>query len=485
MTHAEIEVPGPDEGAVKPWRKWLKGLDERQYGGGVCEGEWLDAGAAYALPIGAIVVLCDPQPGGEKKRVRIWRIKKDGTFKEERDSVLGARNAFGTSVRGTMRRLLDKHPAGQQTWRRLTAAPVRVNEREDSCELCRQAVAAGAGILVRDGSGYSRVRHQPGTCPPPPPRLNEWAQECGKCGGWLEIEEGVLYEAGTPVAPATRARHREDCPPAEERKAPPPRVNGREQECERCGHLVPAGSGELLRAGSGWVVRHPEGNCLPREELWQIDRGVPGRFHPRPERWRNAGTVLRSEVFEGREQPFPDTAPGYRRVRDGVVSAIVTTVRELPPVYCRDEDGNNPGCLIGEDGWYFRILVRPANAEEAAGILAAEEENARRYALDERRRAAFSYRAGDGEVPDDVDGLGDAQPVDFGAEARRRFLQHWPDDELRVDEAAGVVWFLEYNGADGDDWSRNNVSSFVAQRFPLTEERRRLITDLRAEYQSE
>lgn len=478
---ATVHIPAPDQGTVKPWRKWLQGLDESQFGAGACVGDWLEAGASYELPVGAIVVLCDPHPGGARKRVRIWRVKRDGTIKEERDSTLGSANAFGTSVRGTMRRLLEQHPARRETARQIAAAPPRVNEREDSCELCRQPVAVRAGVLVRDGRGYSRVQHQPGECPPPPARPNQRPTACGKCGGWLEAGEGVLYNVETVLEPVTRARHPQDCPPPEERKPAPPRVNGREQECEQCGNLVSAGAGVLLRAGSGWIVRHPEGKCPPREELWEIDRGEPGRFHPRPERWADPGTVLRSKVYEGVEHPFPETAPGYRRVGEGVVSAIVTTVRERRPEYCRDEDGNNPSCLIGENGWYFRILVRPATAEEAAETLAAEEKAARRYALEERRRALFSFRAGDGEVPEDVD-MGDAQTVDFGAKGRRSVDQHWPDDELHVDEAADVVWFLEYNGADGDDWSRNNVQSFVAWRFPLTDERRRLLTDLRAEY---
>jgi hypothetical protein len=480
---ARVEIPAPDEGAVKPWRKRLQGLDETAHGGAACAGQWLEAGAAYDLPVGALVVLCDPHPGGGKKRVRVWRVKRDGTVKVERDSTLGSANAFGASVRGTLRRLLEKHPAQSGTASQLTAAPPRVNTREDFCLSCRQPVPAGAGVLVRVGQQYSKVQHKPGECPPPPVRRNEWAQGCGLCGGWLEEGEGVLYNAGSADVPVTRARHPEKCPPREERKAAPPRPNRKAQDCDRCGNLVGAFDGELLQAGAGWIVRHRAGECPAREELWQIDRGVPGRFNPRPEQWRPAGTVLRSKVYEG-AQPFPETAPGYYRVGDGVVSAIVTTVRERRPEYCRDEDGNNPSSLIGEDGWWFRILVRPATAEEAAGILAAEEKAARRADLERRRRALFSYTTGDGEVPD-VDDLGDVQQVNFGAKERRTLHQHWPDDELHVDEAAGVVWYLEYNGADGDDWSRNNWrGGFIARRFPLTEERRTLIADLRAEYGS-
>ncbi|MGX5183425.1 hypothetical protein ACWKT5_11545 [Streptomyces avermitilis] len=477
-----VAIPAADEGAVKPWRKLLRGLDESQHGARGCLGDWLEAGASYCLPAGAVIVLCDPLPGGDKKRVRLWRVKTDGTTKVERDSTLGSANAFGTSVRGTMRRLMDKHPPGPGPARQLTAAPPRVNERADTCGLCRQPVAAREGVLARNHRGYTEAQHQPGHCPPPPPLKNDFAQECGRCGGWLEKGEGVLYEAA-PAAPGPygkavlKARHPQDCPPPGERKAAPPRANGREQDCMLCGHLVAAGAGLLVRQGAGWEVRHPEGKCLPKEELWEIIRGEPGLYRRRPERWTPAGTVLRSTLYD-HGHPFPADAPGFHRVRDGEVSAIVTTVRERRPQYCRDEDGNQPADLIGEDGWHFRILVRPATAEEAADILAEEAKQQRQAQLATRRRSLFEF-CDDGEIPATPDLSGTVQ-VNFGAP--RSLHQHWPDDELHVDEQAQAAWFLRYNGADGDDWSLSNHGSFIARRMPLTEERAQLVADLRAEY---
>ncbi|MDR3082682.1 MAG: hypothetical protein LBV60_17440, partial [Streptomyces sp.] len=134
--------------------------------------------------------------------------------------------------------------------------------------------------------------------------------------------------------------------------------------------------------------------------------------------------------------------------------------------------------LIGEDGWFFRILVRSATAEEAADILAAEDTARHRAALAERRHRLFEH-ADDGEIPDTVD-LAGAVQIDFGAQ--RSLHQHWPDDELHVDEESGIAWFLRYNGAEGDTWSANNCGSFIARRMPLTEQRAQLIADLRAEY---
>lgn len=187
--------------------------------------------------------------------------------------------------------------------------------------------------------------------------------------------------------------------------------------------------------------------------------------------------MLRSTLYD-HSRPFPAYAPGFHRPREGEVSAIVTTVRERHPEYCRDEDGNQPADLIGEDGWYFRILVRPATAEEAADILAAEEQQQRQARLAARRRRLFEL-CDDGEIPETPD-LSGAGQVNFGA--RRSLHQHWPDDELHVDGDAQIAWFLRHNGADGDNWSANNFGSFIARRLPLTEERAQLVADLRAEY---
>jgi hypothetical protein len=46
------------------------------------------------------------------------------------------------------------------------------------------------------------------------------------------------------------------------------------------------------------------------------------------------------------------------------------------------------------------------------------------------------------------------------------------------------VWTLVHNGDDGDDWSANNVGRYIGWRHPLTDARRQLIDELRAEYGS-
>lgn len=224
-----------------------------------------------------------------------------------------------------------------------------------------------------------------------------------------------------------------------------------------------------------------EGSEQPR---WTISRGEPGPYRPRPTGWTSPGTVLRAELWEAPEWPFPTDAPGYRRIGERRVSAIVTTVREDAPVYCKDEDGDQPSDLIGEDGWLFVIHVRPATAEEAEDILADEAVASRRTMLEQRRRALFGRGVpGDGEVqPDGPVNLHGASQVPYGAELRHG-VHYEPVDEIRVNAARGEAWGLYYNGGDGDDWSRNNFGSYIAVRYPLIPARVELIAELRAEYE--
>ncbi|WP_052120462.1 hypothetical protein [Amycolatopsis sp. MJM2582] len=264
------------------------------------------------------------------------------------------------------------------------------------------------------------------------------------------------------------------------------RCNSFPDTCQRCWQHIPANEGVLGRRGDRWTVSH-EGDCPPYPggytgPTWVIDAGEPGTRdrQPRP-RW-TIGVVLRADI-PAVEHPVPEDSPGRCGEPGGRwVSLIVTVLAEAQPRFVRDEDGNSPDVLIGENGWWFRAKVRPATAAEAAPLLAEESVVARRRELERRRVAEFAFGyslVDDGEVPDEPD-LSGAVAVPFGAEALRR---GWPVDRLLVDQEAGVVWSLTYNQADGEDWSRNNTGPYVAWRQPLTPRRAELIRDLREEYE--
>ncbi|MFD8597658.1 hypothetical protein ACFV1L_21910 [Kitasatospora sp. NPDC059646] len=500
----EIEIPAPDPGAVKPWRKSLTGVDGTQRGGYAVQGPFLDAGAVYRLPVGALVVGVDRSPESPH-RVRLWRVTRDGALKTERDSQFKTREAeFGAGMLKTLATALTKHPAGTGSlYPRFLrpAAPAAAeaeqpNRLDDRCRHCGQAVPAGAGLL-KGRPGNRWVEHRPGACPP---ARNQLGQVCADCGGWVEAGTGVL---SSPHQGVWEVRHDGACPPKESAgwAAPPPaprRRNRLADQCVRCEQDVAEGAGWLIPPafeGGHYTVEHETCPPSPAEghRTWRISAGVPGRFDPRPTGglW-GIGHVARFEVYADGDNPVPEDAPGRRVGRyDSRVSLIGTVVAEGRPVYCRDENGDAP-CdeLIGEDGWYYTGRIRAASPEEAAPLLAEEAEAAIDRELAARVRSLLTWRYPRTEhgvryLPEAelAEELADAELV----EVRTRPRGSGPSLDLYPDQvwiAAGRDWVMTtaHNGQDGDDWSRINLWRHIALLHPMTDELRRLVDDLTARY---
>ena len=106
-----FKIPAATAGTVNACRRQVVGFDDDQDGAVWCLGEELEAGGSYKLPVGTVIVLCDPLAGQDSSRVRVWRVGPDGHPKQERDSTLKTPSAFGASVRSTIRRLLKNAPA--------------------------------------------------------------------------------------------------------------------------------------------------------------------------------------------------------------------------------------------------------------------------------------------------------------------------------------------------------------------------------------
>lgn len=462
-TEHHIQIPSADEGTIKSWRKHVTQLDDSRPGASALTGHWLDGGATYELPTGAVVYGLDRTPAAAKEfRVRIWRVTTSGALKVKRDSrFVNNASVCATSVRKTLTKLLASYRTPSRLFgvgpTQVKAAPPKPNERAGQCSACSGHVAAGAGILVRDLADRLRVRHSPGGCVSP-------------------------FAPSTAPAPAKPAPE----PATTASVAASSRTNSRAQSCTRCWQLVPAGQGDLTRGSRGWVVTH-RAECPPYPggytgPTWRISRGQPGGYRPVPERGFSPSEVLRASLLE-REHPVPADAPGRRTARegDGWVSAIVTVIAEAAPEYIRDEDGDSPSELIGGDGWFFQARVRIATAEEAAGILAEEADRARRAELAARRRRLLDHASTeDGTYPADGEvSLEGAISVPTG---RRASLHYVPDDQIWDDPDQGTVWHLTYNGADGDNWSASNHGPYIARRLPRTPERAQLVADLIAEY---
>lgn len=141
-----------------------------------------------------------------------------------------------------------------------------------------------------------------------------------------------------------------------------------------------------------------------------------------------------------------------------------------------------------EPGWLTLltgVLVEPTDEEIAEDEAAAPEgETLRRRARLDQRLSDLVRTAGDRLFPDAADpalervwalprvAIGGAR---VGGELRR--------DVLAVDRDSATVWLAVYAGADGDDWSGNNLTGFRLCRMPYTETRQRLIADLRGGYE--
>lgn len=97
-----------------------------------------------------------------------------------------------------------------------TAKPQRTNAYPGRCAVCKAAVPANEGRLVKEGQG--------------------WAVKCA---------DGACRTIAGPPAAAQAAPHR---------------TNRFAQNCHHCGISVPADTGILVRVDNNWTVEH-EGGC--------------------------------------------------------------------------------------------------------------------------------------------------------------------------------------------------------------------------------
>ncbi|GAA0719550.1 hypothetical protein Drose_05860 [Dactylosporangium roseum] len=507
-------IPAATAGARRSWRKTITGVDPGQTKGYAVQGDFVEAGAAYDLPAGSLLLGVDKTDDGTV--VTVWETTGDELRQIKQLTRKGP--WAGKATISTLTKLAAAHPwpAGAKPRKTRHAT----NTTTADCRHCHQPVAPGDGIQGRNERGYPYAEHR--QCPP---LRNAYPGACKRCSGWIDVGEGVLHDRrdfemygrlGAGLPPVTMEQYQslggfvlthdghcppagptadhvgacrqcgaglaagdglhthKTCPPASRKPSPPP-PNRYTESCALCWQIVPIGRGIYANR----AVTHA-GQCPPGYDgpTWTVSYGHPGRFHPRPDRGYTDGQALRATVCDD-VHPVPADAPGYRR--DGrLVSMIGVVVAEAKPVYVRDEDGNSPAGLVGTDGWFFQAKVRVATPEEAAAVLAGEAHVEHRAVL--RARAVMEFvRAADAEIPAAAGGLLELPGVrveprnpgslafaaSFGA-----FLH------LRVDRPGGWVWVLQYNGADGDDWSVSNYTTYIARRVPLTGDRAQLVDEL-------
>ncbi|GAB3161980.1 hypothetical protein GCM10027258_80070 [Amycolatopsis stemonae] len=267
-------------------------------------------------------------------------------------------------------------------------------------------------------------------------------------------------------------------------------VNRYAGSCRRCGQNVPAHEGVAVKdaADAAWEVEHA-GDCPPNPHnpddapTWEIGGGEGYGQEPFV-----PGTAQREQWWTSEQAPGPDGVPGGVLLSESggrsQVSGVVTVVTARQRYFA--DEGMSFG-VGDEQGHYYSALVRAATDAEAAPVLAAETRLAVRKELRARCTRLLAWRFGqldDAQRPPsgtpELDAVRSLPQVPLRQQDDRPLYA----DELYLDEPGGWVWTVAHNGADGDDFSVNNVPGHIANRHPLTEERRRLVADLRAEYGS-
>jgi hypothetical protein len=296
-TGIALVIPERPDNATSEWRRLIRSIDPTKKGAFALGGPRLDAGAAYELPEGAIVVAVDRYR--DRWHVRMMRAEPGGleTVHEwDRKSPLGQR-----VVDYIARRLPPN--ADQHQFTRLEAMP---NRWHSWCQICRRPVPAGQGRVVWEAN-RSRVRHHPGQCPPPREIItpNLYPGLCMACGGWVAAGEGSAIRRTAPregsggmYEPMHGTPDGGTCPD-DPIPGPPNRTAG---WCADCGELAEPGRGY-------WLANrlHHIGAC-PEERT----PGPTWTLRVRRRTRAEVGRVARFRLELDDDQPVPDFAPGFR-----------------------------------------------------------------------------------------------------------------------------------------------------------------------------
>ena len=483
-----VTIPAPDEGATKSWAKALREIrpelaaNDRSKGRAL-EGTYLERGGIYDLPADVMIVGYD-KTSDHSATIRLWQVNEsaDGDPLTAVKVWTSKTGRIGQQILlGIGSRFRDARPPAPPALAKATVqpGPPQANQHDDTCWRCYQPVPARKGVLARDGSGRARVQHAD-ACPPRPPRINQFWSRCVSCGG--DVEPGLGHLTGSNGN--YEVRHAGECPPPSPAPATAPRRrNTRPDNCRRCLQDVAAGDGLLQDASGEWRVVHA-GPCPPYPlnpdgaPTWTV---TTSDIHGGYAEGAPEGTVKRLELWGGES---PEQAPGLTHLDGRRVSFIAMALAcRHKRAYDHDEE---------EDVTTISTVWRAATDAEAADVLAAEERARRRRALTERVERLFAVSrygtardgAKDGVRPDEAEtaGLSDLPlvPLSTGCGSPPPY-----EPQVRLDETADVVWAIAHNGLDGDDWRPNNYGGYIATRHPLTDERRTLIADLRAELELE
>jgi len=217
-----------------------------------------------------------------------------------------------------------------------------------------------------------------------------------------------------------------------------------------------APTAEIATAARAIVGPHPLYNSPPPADLGTVD---PVALATKFGRQAIAGATVKS--FTGYGKP----AAANGRIVKSKTARYVQVAHTNPRYFSRDmlEDfdmfGDEPGHQYQWDG----VEVEPNDAERAADQTAADAQEARKRAVATLKAAAERVRD-QGEYPTGKVSL----PFDRGTERiAAEKDSNWSGPRVNFIVTPEWIWLVRDNGADGDDWSCNNVSGAIAHRLPF------------------
>ena len=187
------------------------------------------------------------------------------------------------------------------------------------------------------------------------------------------------------------------------------------------------------------------------------------RWDPERRSWYVLGSsipdALADYSMEPKELPF-----GYHRFQvgsgyggkpfevgqvvrfDGAKGLEFLTVIKASKSYYK-EDGLSFG--VGDDeGWIYSAVARPSTPEESAPIIAEDARKKAKLQANTTRHALAKIAREQGELPP-------GPVVPEGEEILDTATPYGGGDWWVIGKDA--IWYVQNNGGDGDDWSRNNV----------------------------
>lgn len=201
----------------------------------------------------------------------------------------------------------------------------------------------------------------------------------------------------------------------------------------------------------------------PAHRAWYVVGDVPEALHQFwAQRPMPAGHF---RIGGGQGYGYRELHPGETIRNPKADGPQWVTVVDASKQYYR-EDGMSFG-VGDESGYVFSATVRPATPEESAPHEQAEQARAYQQALKQRVSALADAFRQEGERPAaaTVEGekLLDTRTI-YGGGA------HWVI-------APDAIWFVQGNGADGDNWAYNNVPGGIAWKMPRTPEAEQILRE--------